>query len=159
MLAFLFKREREALAEREAALMSREASLTSEVNRRVATTLAQMDPFEPLLKEFHGIFSQTHERVEDPLDAFGQLAMRVWAYQNADNPAFKRMTEWIMNTQGNETLKNAAVTPERILYGRAQISGMVLFIREVKRLAEAYKDELASGRLEDFDRSSPIGDD
>ena len=130
-----FKKERARLA-------TREANITSEVNQRVAQTLAQMDPFEPLLKEFHGIFSEEHERVEDPLDERGQLQMKVWGWQNAESPAFKRMTEWVMNTGANETLKRAAVTPERILYGRAQISGMILFVREVERLSEAYKDML-----------------
>lgn len=142
-----FKKERVRLAERE-------ANITNEVNQRVAQTLAQMDPFEPLLKEFHGIFSEEHERVEDPLDEKGQLSMKIWGWQNAESPAFKRMTEWVMNTQANESLKRAPVTPERILYGRAQISGMILFVREVKRLSEAYKDMLQ--KPGEFDASTPL---
>jgi hypothetical protein len=142
-----FKKERARLAERE-------QHIDNEVNQRVAQVLAQQDPFEPLLKDFHGIFSEEHERVEDPLDERGQISMRLWAYQNSDSPAFKRMTEWIMNTTGNETLKRAAVTPERILYGRAQISGMILFVREVKRLSEAYKDMLQ--KPGEFDASTPL---
>ena len=68
---WLMRHEREKLAERE-------RTIDMEVNQRVAHVLASMDPFEPLLKEFHGIFSEEHERVEDPLDEKGQLQMRVW---------------------------------------------------------------------------------
>ena len=132
----------------------RELELDNEVNQRVAHVLASMDPFEPLLKEFHGIFSEEHERVEDPLDEKGKLLLRIWGWQNADSPAFKHVTAWIINSQANETLKRAAVTPERILYGRAQISGMILFVREVERLSEAYKDMLK--KPGEFDESTTV---
>jgi hypothetical protein len=147
LVDYFTRHEREKLAERE-------RTISDEVNRRVAQTLAQMDPFEPLLKEFHGIFSEEHERVEDPLDEKGQLQMKIWGWQNSSSPEFKRMTEWVMNTQGNESLKRAAVTPERILYGRAQISGMILFVREVERLSEAYKDMLK--KPGEFDESATV---
>ncbi len=145
----LFRSELERLARRE-------RDLNTEVNQRVAAAVSKIDPIELLMKDFHGIFSKTHERVEDPLDDPGQLMMQIWGWQNATSPAFERMTEWIMNTQGNETLKKAAVTPERILYGRAQISGVLLFVREVKRLSEAYKERLAQGKGEGFDESIPV---
>lgn len=147
------KPERDALAAQARALSQKESDIDKEVNRRVAATLAQMDPFEHLLREFHGIFSQEYERVEDQLDAKGQLMMRQWGFQNAETPAFKYLTEWVMNTQANETLKKAPVTTERVLYGRAQISCMILFVREVKRLSEAYKDMLDNNKGEDFDPS------
>ena len=144
---FLFRKEWEAV-------QKERYTFSALVDQRVAMVLAQMDPFEPLLREFHGIFSEEHERVEDPLDEKGQLQMRVWGWQNAASPEFKRMTEWVMNTQGNESLKRAAVTPERILYGRAQISGMILFVREVERLSEAYKDMLK--KPGEFDESTTV---
>ena len=143
-----FKKERARLAERE-------ANITLEVNQRVAQTLAQMDPLETLFKEFHGIFSEEHERVEDPLDEKGQLLMRTWAWQNRDHPAFKRLMDWIANTTGNETLKRAPVTTERILYGRAQISMVVLLNKEVRRLASAYEDML-NKKDTDFDSNVSV---
>lgn len=136
------------------AFFAREKNLDNEVNRRVASTLSKMDPFEPLMKEFNGIFSQENEHVEDSLDARGQLMLRTWGYQNADSIAFKYLTDWVMNTQANETLKKAPVTEARILYGRAQISCMLLFVKEVKRLSEAYKDML--GKKDDYDPSTPV---
>lgn len=144
----VFRREYEKLAERE-------RGMTNEVNRRVADVLTKIDPFERVMKEFHGVFGEEMERAEEALDEQGRILMLTWGYQNADHPAFKRLTSWIMNTQGNETLKRAAVTPERILYGRAQISSVLLFVKEVKRLSEAYKDMIGR-KGEQFDKTITV---
>lgn len=120
------------------------------VDARVASVISKLDPFEPLMKEFRGIFSKEYAHPEDKLDAKGQLMMRMWGYQMADDPSFRYMMQWIIDGQGNETLKRAPVTPERIMYGRAQISGMILFRNEVERLAEAYKDELEKNKTQEF---------
>lgn len=131
----LFPKPFEAVAEKE-------RILNATVGQRVAETLAKMDPFEHLFKEFHGIFSEEFERPEEKLDTRSRLSLTMWAYQQATDPSFKFLTNWVMNTQGNETLKRAAVTPERILYGRAQISSTLLFVNEIKRLGALYEDML-----------------
>lgn len=158
---FFFKKEIAQIETERARLVREESRRTittnQEVNRRVAEALTKMDPFEPLMRTFNGVFSSENERVEDSLDVKGQLMIRQWAWQNVDTPAFKYMTEWVMNVQANETLKRAPVTTDRILYGRAQISCMLLFVKEVKRLSESYKDMLEKGKKDDdFDPSVTV---
>lgn len=120
----------------------KEQQLDALIGQRIAQTLARMDPFELIFKEFHGIFSDEFERPEEKLDTRSRLSLTMWAYQQSTDPSFKYLMDWVMNTQGNETLKRAAVTPERILYGRAQISGALLLVKEVKRLGAQYEDML-----------------
>lgn len=155
---FFFKHSKEKVSNEEVELSPKtQTEIDMEVNRRVAVALSKIDPFETLMKEFHGIFSEEHERVEDVLDTKGALMLKTWAYQTRDNPSFKWITEWVMNTQANETLKRAVVTPDRILYGRAQVSCMLVFVKEIKRLASLYEDQLAAGRKdEDFDESASV---
>lgn len=133
----IFKREHERLATLE---REKEERIQRETDQRVATAVAKIDPFELMMEQYHGIFSKEYAHVEDPLDAHGQLSILSWAHQAHHSAGFKHLTQWIMNTQGNETLKKAVVTPDRILYGRAQISCMLLFVKEVQRLATAYDE-------------------
>lgn len=121
------------------------------VNQRVAEYIGHMDPFQPLMKEFHGIFSDEFEHPEEKLDDRSRIGFLMWAYQQKSDPSFRFMTEWIMNSQANETLKRAPVTPERIQYGRAQISTVILFKREIGRLALLYEEILAKQKGEDID--------
>lgn len=116
------------------------------VNQRVAKVISEMDPFEPLMKEFHGIFSAEWTRPEEKLNEPGQLSMKMWAYSQHHDPHFRHMTDWIMNTQANETLKRAPVTPDRILYGRAQISAIILFVKEIGRLSSLYEEILEKNK-------------
>lgn len=124
-------------------------------NRRFAEMVSKMDPLEPILKEFHGIFSKEYERPEDKLDAKGQLNMEMWGFQQDTDPYFEYVTDWIMNTHANETLKKAPVTTDRILYGRALLAVMLLFKNEVRRLANLYRDRLAKekNKYEGFDET------
>lgn len=126
------------------------------VNMRVADILSKMDPFEPLMREYHGIFSQEFEHPEDKLDARGQLGMKMWGYQQSRDPHFEHFINWIMDTQANETLKRAPITEARIQYGRAQISNMVLVKREIDRLALLYEEELDKHKVKDFDENVAI---
>lgn len=134
----LFKRE---YARIQAFEDEKEVRIQREVDLRVAAAVAKIDPFELMMEQYHGIFSKEYMHVEDPLDAHGQISIMAWAHNAQHSPGFKHLVDWIMNTQGNETLKKGAVTPERILYGRAQISGMLLFKQEVQRLATAYDEK------------------
>lgn len=127
-----------------------------EVDQRVAAVLSQMDPFEPLMRQFTGIFSEEYTKPEDGLNDRDRLALLALADYLHDNPSLIYLVAWIMNTQGNETLKRAPVTTERIMYGRAQISGMVLFKREIARLAQLYADERDKLTGDDFDPSQPL---
>lgn len=125
-----------------------EAELSA--NRRYAEMILKMDPFEPIIKRFNGIFSEEFERPEDRLDAAGQLRLKMWAYQQKTDPAFKHMIEWIMNSAGNETMKRAPITNERTQYGRAQISNMVLLRDEIGRLSSLYEEELEKHKPKPF---------
>jgi hypothetical protein len=121
-----------------------------EVNRRVAEYISKLDPIEILMQEFSGIFSKEFERVEDQLNDAGRTTMAMWGWQQMKDPSFNRMVDWIIDTQANETLKKAPVTPARIEYGRAQISGMILMRREVRRLASLYQELLDRGKGDEF---------
>lgn len=127
------------------------AQVDNEVNQRVASVLAKMDPFELVMREYHGVFGEDFEHPEDKLSSQSTLQLRTLGYTLADDPSFNFLCEWIMNSQGNETLIKAPVTVERTLYGRAQISAMLAFRKEVRRLSEAYKDMLAEMRGDSFD--------
>lgn len=129
-------------------------SVDFQVGQRVAEIMTKMDPFEPLMRQFNGVFGEEFEHPEDGLDTKGQLMLRTLGYQLSDDPSFKYLMNWVMNSQGNETIKRAPVTIERILYGRAQISSTLTIVNELRRLGEAYKDML--GRQEDFDESLTI---
>lgn len=113
-----------------------------------------MDPFEPLLKQFNGTFSEEYEHPEDMLDNRGRDAMAIWGWQQKNNPSFKYMCDWIMNIAGNNALTNPKMTEENafglVLYARAQIANIVLLKREIGRLALIYEDILKRGKEDDF---------
>jgi len=125
-----------------------------EVNLRVASIMSKMDPLEPVLKMYHGVFSEEYERPEDKLDKRSQLNMKMWANQMYKDPSFEYVTKWICDTFGNETIKRAPITVERVQYGRAQISSILLFRREIKRLSNLYEDMLK--QPEEFDEHATI---
>lgn len=112
-----------------------------DVNVRVAKIISEMDVFEPLMKKYHGVFSEDLEHPEERLDYPSRLQLYMWGWQQKTDPSFMFITNWIMNTQGNETLKHAPVTTDRILYGRAQLSTMLLFRNEVERLSNLYQED------------------
>lgn len=149
--AWLFRSETDALIRQQSLLDERERHIEQAVNQRVAEVLTKMDPFEPVMRMYRGVFGETFERPEERLDAQSILRLQTLGYTLADDPSFNYLCEWIMNSQGNETLTKAAVTPERILYGRAQISGVLAFRKEVRRLSEAYKDVLDGRKASSFD--------
>lgn len=126
------------------------------VNQRVAQTISQMDPFEPLLREYKGVFSEEFEKPEQKLDSRGQMGLTMWAYQQKDDIHFKYLTEWIMNSAGNETIKRAPITNERTQYGRAQIANMVLLKREIGRLSSIYEEMLEKKNPQNFDETSTV---
>ena len=131
----------------------------SEVNLRVAKIMADMDPLAPVLKMYHGVFSDEYERPEDKLDKRSQFNMKMWAWQMYRDPSFKYITDWIMNTFGNETLKRVPINDEklasqRLWYGRAQIATMILFKKEMKRLSKLYEEMTKSP--EEFDKHTTI---
>ena len=122
-----------------------------EVNLRVAEIINKTDPLDPVLKMYHGVFSEEYERPEDKLDKRSQLNMKMWANQMYKDPSFEYVTSWICNTFGNETLKRAPISVERTQYGRAQISSILLFRREIKRLSDLYENMLK--KPEDFNEN------
>lgn len=122
-----------------------------EANRRYAEMIMQMDPLEPLMRRFNGIFTEEFDHPEDKLDAGGAMRLKMWGYQQKNDPAFLHMIAWVMNSAGNETIKRAPITNERTQYGRAQISNMILLRDEVGRLASAYEEELERRNPKPYD--------
>lgn len=136
-------------------LRSKEKGIDEEVNRRVAEIVSRMDPFEPLLKEYHGIFSDYFERIEEDLDQAGKTSMAMWAWGQSRDPFMKRMIDWVMNTAGNTMLKTVTRSNEErgevLMWGKAQIVNMILFKREMGRLAAVYEEILEGMKGDSFD--------
>ena len=122
-----------------------------EVNLRVAEIINKTDPLDPVLKLFHGIFSEEFARPEDNLDKKSQINMKMFANRTINDPSFTYLTDWVMNQAGCETIKRAPITVERVQYGRAQIANMLLFKRELERLSNLYKEMLK--QPEEFDEN------
>lgn len=125
-----------------------------EVNLRVAEIMNKMDPLDPVLKLFHGIFSIEYERPEDKLDERSQFNMKMFAWRTIKDPSFTYLVEWVMNQAANETIKRAPITVERVQYGRAQLANMILFRRELERLSNLYEEALKP--KEEFDEHTTI---
>lgn len=114
----------------------------TEVNQRVAELINNMDPYEPYMRRFKGVFSKEYENPETRLNDAGRIGMWMWAWQQDTDIHFKFLTDWIINTQANATIKRKAPTPDEILYCRAKITGMIQFRDEIRRLANLYRDHL-----------------
>lgn len=134
------------------ALLEKEVALR--VNQRVADVLSTMDPFEPLLRKYHVIFSPEYPRPEDKLSAKSQYDFFVWAHFLEQDPNFKFLNDWIRNLQGNATVRQAKNSDEWFM-GRAILATVTLYIREVSRLASRYKDIIAK-RDGSFDAFLPV---
>jgi len=119
-------------------LEERECTIEQTVNQRVATIVSQMDPFEPFLKKYHGIFSEEFARPEDNLNDQGKILLYGWAYTQVKDPSFRHLTEWIQNMQGNLTLRKAKNDHEWF-YGRCAVIVVELLVKEVRRLAVNYE--------------------
>ena len=135
-------------------LAERELALAQMVNQRVAHVLNTMDPFEPLLRKYHVIFSEEYPRPEDKLSPQSQFQFFLWAFSMEQDPNWKYLTEWIRNVQGNATVRQAK-NSEEWFFGRATLALITLFIREVSRLSSRYKDILAK-RDGSFDAFLPV---
>lgn len=137
-------------------IVEKENQLDQLVNMRVATVLAKMDPFEPLMHQFRGIFSEEFEKPEDRLDPQSNLRLIMWAYQQTNDPQFNYLMNWVIDTQANATLKKGNPTPETILYGRAQISAPILIKREISRLGLLYEELLKKQKGEEFEENLSV---
>lgn len=131
-----------------------EQSFEERVDQRVAKVLAERDPFEPLLQHFKGTFAQEYERPEERLDSQGQIAMYLWGYQQTHDPSFKHVTEWIANKAGNQLIQKGLPSVERQLFARAQISTMLLFKQEARRLSSLYEEMI--GKKDEFISESSV---
>lgn len=119
--------------------------------QRVAEIISKMDLFEPLMKKFNGTFSVEYEHVEDALNEQGKIGMYMWAWQQKGDPHFQRMVSWIMDKSGNSLMKLGNPTELQVFYKRAEIANMILYRKEVGRLASNYEELLAKNKGEDFD--------
>lgn len=144
----------DAYAKKAEELLEREKSIDNEVNDRVATILAKMDPFEPLLRKYNLVFSQEYDHPEDRLDEQSQLRMFMWAHGIEEDPSFRFLTDWIRNTQGNATVRKSS-TDQQWFFGRAMVASISLFVDEVSRLSSRYKDILAERDGQGFDPHLP----
>lgn len=147
------ERERRLNTER-AYFQKRVRDFDMEVNSRVADIILKMDPLEPFLKKYHVVFSEAWDNLEDKLDSASQTALCMWAHGVHGDPYFKYLTEWIINTQGNSTLRKAKTEMEWF-YGRASIATIALLTREIGRLSERYKETLDT-RFGGFDKNLAV---
>lgn len=139
-------------------ILKKEREIDSIIGQRVAEIVSKMDPFEPLMKQFHGVFSEEYQHPEQQLSDPGQIQMEMLGFQLKDDPSFRYLTEWMMNTQGNATIKapnlNRDTALDIMLYGRAQISTMILLKKEVSRLASLHQERLRKSRGETISTST-----
>ena len=128
------------------------------VNQRVAEVVFQIDPFEMVMKQYHGVFSQDYEHPEQRLDDRSKLQMMMWAYQQKTDPNFKYLTDWISNTQGNAMIRAPARSNEErgevLMWGKAQIATMIFLVREIGRLSSLYEEILEKQKGNDGFNSS-----
>lgn len=127
--------------------------LNNSANQRFLEYVKQFDPTESLIKQYFGSFYKEYDRPEDKLDERSKLSLETLGYQLKKDSSFQFLIQWIMDHVGNETLKRAPVTQERSLYGRAQISTMILLRDEVDRLAKKYEERLENNKQHDFDHT------
>lgn len=141
------------------ALQERVDAIEETIRNRIAKVLNDLDPFEPLMQKYKGVFSNVYERMEEPLDEKSRLALTMFAWQMDKDPYWKFMTDWVMNKQGNAMLHAPARTNEErgeiMLYGKAQISSMILLTREIGRLSSLYQ-ELLDNKGEEFNSSLTV---
>lgn len=131
-----------------------ERDFDNRVDQRVAKVLTERDPFEALLQNFKGTFAEEYERPEEPLNAQGEIAMKLWGYQQTHDPSFKHIMTWIMNKAGNQLIQKGLPSVERQLFARAQISTMLLFQKEARRLSSLYEEML--GKEDEFTSDSLV---
>lgn len=121
-----------------------ETKAEEKMQSRLAQAMLGIDPFEVLMKEFHGVFSEEYQRPEEGLNDQGRIQMLMFGYRTFEDPSFNHLINWMMNTQGNATLRaphlNRDTALDVMLYGRAQISTGILLKKEVSRLASLYQE-------------------
>lgn len=140
-----------------AALDLAKADLEMQVNSRVADVLFKMDPFEPLIKKYHVVFSEKWDtKPEEALDTMGAMRMFMWAYGTRLDPNFIHLVDWLRNQQGNNTLRKAKNENEWF-FGRAAVATITLFVEEIGRLSSRY-EEIMANRDRSFDANLPVGE-
>lgn len=132
----------------------------AKISQRVAAIISQMDPLEPAMKLFNGIFSEDFQKPEQNMDARSRLQFLMWAYQQHTDPSFIHMIEWIMNTAGNQMTRHKPVdrdnATEILMYGRSQISNMILLKKEIGRLSSLYEDMLQKNKQVYVDEGTTV---
>lgn len=153
----LFKKEWKAIQEKEKELALARADIDNEIGRRVARYVLDLDVFEPMMRKYNGVFAHVFERPEDSLDQPSLIALEMWGWQQSRDASFKYLMEWIMNKQGNLTLKAKNLDAESILFGRAMIAIPLAIVEQVKRLAANYDARIEASR-QGFDPYAPVSD-
>lgn len=128
------------------------------INQRVAEVTSGIDPLDLILKDYNAIYSQDFDDPEENLNEVGKIGMYMWGWQQSKDPYFEHMVNWIIDSAGNETMKRAPITKERTQYGRAQMSNMILFKKQVGRLSSLYEEYLDKHKPQGFDPSKTVED-
>lgn len=95
-------------------------------------------------------------KVPDYLEGLNESEKKealVNATELSKNPMFKKISEYLINVQGNYILKEA-VNDAQIYAGRFTINGVTLFIKEVDRCRMLFED---MNTKEDFNPLEIIG--
>ena len=112
------------------------------------------DITELLRKKLGGInFSNSKDLLEEGLTEKDKKELYAQAHLLHNNKAFQKICEFLINKQGNFTVKEA-VNDSQVFFGRATINGIELFKEEVERLEGLYLEGIQGE--EKFDKNDLI---
>lgn len=98
-------------------------------------------------------FSGHEDSIEDRLEENDKKDLYADADNLKSNKAFGLITKYLIDVQGNFTVKEALNMGE-VAFGRATINGIQLFVEEVNRLSNLHKEE--TKKEEEFDEHEQI---
>lgn len=149
-IAALISPEREqALTQLEKEAERLKAETRHAIDQRVAEIVSQLDPLDPLLRNFNGVFDERREQPEDGLSEPDRIAMEMFGYRNHTDPHFHFLMDWIVNTNASAMMKKPVGTQEQIvlghMYARALIAVSSLLKEKIGRLSSLYERRTQRG--------------
>jgi hypothetical protein len=111
----------------------------AKISQRVADIVLQLDPLDLALKKYNIDFLKEYNRPYEDMDGPSQFMMMQWGYQQHNDPSFRKMTEWIANSQGNISFKKGR-NREDLLFGQGAVCTMEVLRQEVKTLYNMYEE-------------------
>ena len=85
-------------------------------------------------------FSGHESALEEGLEENEKRDLYADAYNIKSNHSFDKIARYLIDVQGNYSIKEAQNMGE-VAFGRATINGIFLFMEEINRLSNLYKEE------------------